>query len=473
MIRWWLGCLWSCCWLVQAQTLPLTPAQQQYLAQKQQLRYCVDPNWLPFESIDAKGNHSGMSADYQAFFQTLLPIPLTLVPTASWPESLLAAEQRRCDLLLLAMQTPARSRYLDFTTPYLRIPSVVVTLQNHPRVSDPAQLQGGHYGIRGGFGFAELYQQLQPVLQLEEVQSYEEGLLMVQSGQLRGMLGNMGSLSYLLQQYRMTNLKIAGRLPGDSEMSLASRNDEPELRQIADLLVAAIPPQLQQQVENKWLSVRMETAPDYQLLLLVVGVCSLVLALLIWAYLKVRRLNRQLLQANARLAHQSQHDGLTGLYNRLYFDEKLPVCLSLCQREQLMLTVAVLDLDHFKQINDQHGHLFGDQCLKQFAALLRQHFQRPVDLLARYGGEEFVLISIGVDAPVMARMLEQFLQAVAKQRIEMTGSNGHCTVSIGWVCQQAERGHNCEQWLAAADAALYQAKAQGRNCLVRGHFTES
>ncbi|TXH97522.1 MAG: diguanylate cyclase [Rheinheimera sp.] len=447
--------------------MALTDAQRHYLQTKQKLRYCIDPAWPPFESIDAQGRHSGMSADYVRFFQSQLPVPLELLPTASWPDSLLAAQQRRCDLLLLAMATPSRSQFLNFTRPYLVIPSVIVTKTEHRRVKSVAELGDALYGIRRGFGFAELYRQLHPTLKFVEVQSYEEGLLMVQSGQLAGMFGNMGSLGYLLQQYKITNLKIAGRLPGDSELSIASRDDEPFINKISQLLIERIGPALQQQINNQWLSVRMETEPDYQLLAWVsLGAVS-ILAVLSWAYLKVRRLNRQLLQANVRLAQQSQRDSLTGLYNRKCLDDKLPACLLLCQREQLPLTLALMDLDHFKQLNDVHGHLFGDECLRQFAGTLQQHFQRPTDVLVRFGGEEFVMISVGVADQEMAQLLQRFIKDLAAQKVMLEQQQSHYTVSIGWLCQVPSSGQTAAQWLAAADTALYQAKAQGRNGAVQ------
>lgn len=449
--------------------MALTDAQRQYLQTKQKLRYCIDPSWPPFESIDTQGRHSGMSADYARFFQSQLPVPLELLPTASWPDSIAAVEQRRCDLLLLAMQTPSRSQFLNFTRPYLVIPSVIVTKTEHRRVKSVAELGDALYGIRRGFGFAELYRQLHPTLKFVEVQSYEEGLLMVQSGQLAGMFGNMGSLGYLLQQYKITNLKIAGRLPGDSELSIASRNDEPLLGEISQLLVERIDPALQQQINNQWLSVRMETEPDYQLLAWVSLGALLILAVLTWAYLKVRRLNRQLLQANVRLAQQSQRDSLTGLYNRKFLDEKLPACLSLCQREQIPLTLALMDLDHFKQLNDVHGHLFGDECLRQFASTLQQHFQRPTDVLVRFGGEEFVLLSVGVAAEVMQQLLQQFIQDVELKSVQLGTQQSQYTVSIGWLCVIPQRGQTTAHWLAQADMALYQAKANGRNGAVQTH----
>lgn len=463
----WFWVLFLGIWTVHSQPLVLTAAQHDYLQGKQKLRYCIDPSWPPFESIGPDGRHSGMSADYARFFQSQLPVPLELLPTTSWPDSVAAAEQRRCDLLLLAMETPSRKKYLNFTRPYLVIPSVVVTRTDHPRIKSVAELGDAAYGIRRGFGFAELYRQLHPMLKFVEVQSYEEGLLMVQSGQLAGMFGNMGSLGYLLQQYKMTNLKIAGRLPGDSELSIASRNDEPLLNEISQLVIEQIDPVLQQQIDNQWLSVRMDTEPDYRLVILISLSACFVLAVLAWAYLKVRRLNRQLLQANARLAQQSQRDSLTGLYNRKFLDEKLPACLSLCQREQIPLTLALMDLDHFKQLNDVHGHLFGDECLRQFAGTLQQHFQRPSDVLVRFGGEEFVLVSVGVEAAAMQQLLQQFIRDVELKSVQLGEQHSQYTVSIGWLCALPQRGHSAAQWLALADAALYQAKANGRNGAVQ------
>lgn len=239
------------------------------------------------------------------------------------------------------------------------------------------------------------------------------------------------------------------------------------INKISQLLIERIEPALQQQINNQWLSVRMETEPDYQLLAWVsLGAVS-ILAVLSWAYLKVRRLNRQLLQANVRLAQQSQRDSLTGLYNRKCLDDKLPACLLLCQREQLPLTLALMDLDHFKQLNDVHGHLFGDECLRQFAGTLQQHFQRPTDVLVRFGGEEFVMISVGVADQEMAQLLQRFIKDLAAQKVMLEQQQSHYTVSIGWLCQVPSSGQTAAQWLAAADTALYQAKAQGRNGAVQ------
>src|SRR5690606_12768217 len=94
-------------------------------------------------------------------------------------------------------------------------------------------------------------------------------------------------------------------------------------------------------------------------------------------------------QANQELEKLSTLDGLTGIFNRRMFDEKLGESWSRLQRQGSTISVLLIDIDHFKQINDQHGHLCGDYVLREFAALLKNLLHRPTDIFTRYGGEEF------------------------------------------------------------------------------------
>jgi diguanylate cyclase len=157
---------------------------------------------------------------------------------------------------------------------------------------------------------------------------------------------------------------------------------------------------------------------------------------------------------------------LKELSNRRYFEKTFADELSQAHRHQHPLSVVVLDLDHFKQINDVHGHLAGDECLKLVAGVLRQRVARPRDLVARYGGEEFVILLPAAsqeDAIVVADQLRQTIEKLdfiaAGQHVSLSASFG----VAGWIPAQGER---YEKLIAAADAALYQAKSRGRNCTV-------
>ena len=444
----------------------LTAEELTYLEHKQQLRYCIDPNWLPFEGLDSQQRHHGMSADYLVLLKKFIPLPMELIPTKDWSESLAYIEQKRCDFLPLAMRTPSRDQYLLFTTPYVTIPSVIATTQEKPVLQDLHTIGKTPVGIRRGYGFIEMYQKQYPSLVIIPYDSYEEGLLHVQSGLLYGFLGNMGSISYSLQQNKMTNLKISGRLEGDSLMSIATRIDEPLLSSIFQKAILQIDAHAQQQINNQWLKIQFEHKVDYRLWWILVSVVVGLSLLGSWFYLKTSSLNRALRQANAELERLSQHDPLTGLYNRQYFDRKLQQALALSQRQQLTFTLVMMDLDHFKQVNDEYGHLFGDQCLRQFAALCQQHFQRPQDILVRYGGEEFILISVGTPAADMLKLLQAFAVKFATEPLEWAGQQRFCTISMGVYSQVPALDLDAKQLLQLTDQALYQAKEQGRNQLV-------
>lgn len=452
-------------WAKQPDPVLYSAAEIDYLKQKPLLKYCIDPNWLPFEALDDKQQHRGMSADYIALLQKILPIPLQLVPTKDWTESLAFIEQKRCDFLPLAMRTPSREKRMLFTEPYLIIPSVIATTSDKPYLEDLGHLGKLPIGIRRGFGFVELYQKRYPSMVIIPYDSYEEGLLHVQSGMLYGFLGNMGSISYSLQQNKMTNLKISGRLEGDSVMSIASRIDEPLLSSIFQKALLRIDANAQQKIYNQWLKVQYEHKVDYRLWWLLVIVVVLLSGLGSWFYFKTSSLNRALRVANAELEQLSQHDPLTGLYNRQYFDSKLQQALALCQRQHLPLTLAMMDLDHFKQVNDECGHLFGDQCLRHFASLCQQSFQRPQDMLVRYGGEEFILISVGTPPADMHKLLQAFVGKCAAQAVEWAGQQRVCTISIGAYSQVPSALLDARQLLQRADEALYKAKKLGRDQL--------
>ena len=467
----WLGIGLLSSWLLTLQVLAapamFNASQIQYLQQKNALYYCVDPHWMPFEALDEKGQHIGMSADYVALWRKQLPIPLILVPTADWVESVQAVKDRRCDMLPMAMATEARKQFLDFTAAYLTVPSVIATTSEKPYIDDLTKIPAQPVGIRKGVGSVESYRLQFPEMQLIEYDSYEEGLLHVQSGLLFGMTGNMGSISYAMQQQQMVNLKIAGRIPGDSVMSVATRSDEPELQQVMQVLLAQVTPAQRQEITNRWLTVRIEQGLDYALLAKLGAILLIVVMISLLAYRKVQRLNQQLLSANASLAQLSRHDPLTGLANRQHFEQQLADVMQMSRQLQQPMALVMLDLDNFKQLNDQHGHLFGDHCLKQFSLLFQLHFHHAEDVLVRYGGEEFVLIRANIDAEFLVKELEQFRRELAAQTVRLAAIESNCTASIGWYCDIPLPDQTPKDLLAITDSALYQAKRAGRNCLVR------
>jgi len=179
--------------------------------------------------------------------------------------------------------------------------------------------------------------------------------------------------------------------------------------------------------------------------------------------LRIKMLQDQLREANANLAEMSVTDGLTGIYNHRHFIERLEGETARAMRHQRPLAVIMLDVDHFKQVNDQHGHLFGDYVLVKLGKLMTT-IARAGDLVARYGGEEFVVLVTETDGAAM--LAERIRQGVERAEFENDGHRADIRLSAG-VCQALPGTvENGNELLRIADEALYEAKQSGRNRVV-------
>jgi diguanylate cyclase (GGDEF)-like protein len=171
----------------------------------------------------------------------------------------------------------------------------------------------------------------------------------------------------------------------------------------------------------------------------------------------------------ARLIRSGLTDVLTGWHNRRYLQSRLREELARCRRERSALTCLMIDVDHFKRINDRHGHLAGDDVLRQVAQRI-EGAVRDSDVAARYGGEEFVILLPGTPDDAGGLLAERIRRAVAEESFEIANSAAPLavTVSIG-VAEHRSSGETedlkvaGERLLARADVALYEAKAGGRN----------
>jgi diguanylate cyclase (GGDEF)-like protein len=170
--------------------------------------------------------------------------------------------------------------------------------------------------------------------------------------------------------------------------------------------------------------------------------------------------NRTLTESNEVLEQMATRDGMTGLANHRAFQERLKEELSTAQRKKHPLALALIDVDFFKQYNDQYGHPAGDEVLRSIARLL-QETTRQGDLAARYGGEEFALLLPFVDRDEAVHILERLREAVSTFPFK----NRRVTLSIG-LCMSCEELSHPEQMIDQADKALYSAKSRGRNQVV-------
>jgi diguanylate cyclase (GGDEF)-like protein len=157
-------------------------------------------------------------------------------------------------------------------------------------------------------------------------------------------------------------------------------------------------------------------------------------------------------------------DSLTGLKNRTFLTEQILIEWDRCSRAQSPLSILMYDLDYFKKINDQYGHMAGDACLQRIGAMLAQEVTRNTDIVARYGGEEFIIILPNTSQQNASVFAEKLIKATQDIDFVFEEHQIKITSSIGLACAVPEFRDKPEKLIACADKALYQAKSIGRNC---------
>ena len=165
------------------------------------------------------------------------------------------------------------------------------------------------------------------------------------------------------------------------------------------------------------------------------------------------------------LSNLAIHDGLTGIYNRRYFDETLAREWKRTMREKAPLSLIMLDIDYFKKYNDTYGHQAGDECLRQVATTISGALRRPADMAARYGGEEFVVVLPNLKLEDSAKFGETIRAKIEALKMEhkQSDANPFITVSLGIASVVPNSISSYEELVGAADKALYSAKNKGRN----------
>ena len=427
----------------------LSYEEKKYLENKQKITMCIDPDWMPLEKNE-NGKHIGMSSDYIKLLQEKINIPIEMVDTKTWLESIEYAKQRKCDIYSLVMPTPERKLYMDFTKPYLQIPLVLVTRNDEIFYSDVAVIKNKRIGIVKGYAYGEILKVKYPTLNLIEVNSLKEGLEQVEKNELFGFIGTLATAGYHIQKEYIGQLKITGKFEEKWSLGIGTRNDEPLLVSIFEKAIDAIEPEKHQEILNNWISVNFEKPSDYSFLFKILGFLSIVFLFLIYRQTQLKKYNEQLQKL-------STTDSLTKVYNRLKLDEILEYEKKNFQRYHRPFCVVLLDIDNFKDINDKFGHSVGDTFLVELAELLTQN-KRNSDSLGRWGGEEFLIILPECDIEGAHKVAQKLKNKIQKSIFKEVG---HKTASFG--IAQIREGEDINSLFDRVDKALYTSKQQGKN----------
>ena len=280
-------------WLNTNQKIRFTDQQFKYLKEKKVINMCIDPDWLPFEKIE-NGKHIGMTAEYIKIFNEHLPIPIKLIETKGWLETMAFAKDRKCDFVTMMGENKDRREFFNFTQNLMNVPVVIATKQNEPFINTITDVLDKKLGIVKGFAYAGVLKERYPNLELVEVKNANEGLTKVNQGDIYGFIGILPVIGYNIQESFGSNLKIDGKLEDTIGFPMATRNDEKHLVDIFNTIIQSISKEQNNEILSKWLTIKYEEKIDYRTVLIVSFVALIIILIIVIKNRAINEINEKL-----------------------------------------------------------------------------------------------------------------------------------------------------------------------------------
>jgi len=433
----------------------LTTEEEYYLKEKKEITMCVDPDWEPFEVINASGEHEGIAADLVTLAAKRAGVKLKLLRTKTWDETLEYSKSKKCDILSFVNQTPEREKWLIFTQPILSDPNILITREEHPFVGDLHGLDAESVVLPSGTAILERFSKDFPNLKMIPVVSESDAMQMVSEKKADMTVRSLIVAAYIIKKEGWFNLKISGQPQGyENHLRIGVLKENKLLRNILDKGISTITPIEREAIINKHTGLVVYEGIDRQTVFIGLSFILLIALFFLWRFYVLRNYNMKLLKLSIT-------DKLTGLYNRVKIDERMQEEHNKVLRyENYVCSIMIIDIDFFKSINDSFGHQHGDEVLKNLAFLMRENL-RQTDLVGRWGGEEFIIMLPNTPLNEAQITAEKLRVKVQESTLSPKKS---VTISIGLGSFAKE--DTVEQTLSHIDAALYEAKASGRNKVI-------
>ncbi len=437
----------------KATDFELTDGEKIFYEDVDEIKMCVNPDWGPLSSIDQNGQLSGFAADLIDLMRKDISVPIRLVKTESWSQTLDFARQRKCDIVPNIVKTDERSKYLAFTAPYLSVPLLIATSEDVKFIDDLQRLDGKKIGMIKSYALFNQLRVKYPSIEFIEVENNRVGLEKVQSGEHYGYIDSLATLAAMIEKYGMLNLKISGRLDEEWHLSIGVRNDWFPLLTTFNRLLTKVGPETIANIYQDKIAVKFVQEFNYQKYLKYLVVLLVVVGLIVYR-------NFMLKKYNSKLEKLSITDRLTGAFNRNHLETVMNIELQRVARHGQDLSLIMVDIDHFKSINDNFGHLIGDKVLVKVVDVLKEGL-RDTDTLGRWGGEEFMIICSASSQESAKNVAERLCKSIEAQ---MFSHKKTVTASFG--IATFREGDDENAIINRADKALYQAKENGRNQVV-------
>ena len=234
----------------------LNSDEQDYLNQHTTFTLCVDPDWLPYEKLNAEGKHIGLVAQYMALIQSRLMIIFKPILTKSWEETQKYYREGRCDIVSALNKTSEREQYLDFSQPYLKSPAVLVLNEKNQKDRQLSDLKNKTLGMVKGYVYDLKLREQYPEIKIIYLPNMDTALQKVASGEIDATIGPMLLFFTLVQELGLNNLTIMGNVEYQDELRLGIKKDNKILVDILDKAVLSISAEDNAAIKKNWAKMR-------------------------------------------------------------------------------------------------------------------------------------------------------------------------------------------------------------------------
>ncbi|MCW8987193.1 MAG: transporter substrate-binding domain-containing protein [Gammaproteobacteria bacterium] len=266
-----------------AVTTELTDKEKAWLDAHPVIRLASDSFWPPFEVIDDKGRYSGIAADYMHLIEKRLGIKFVISPKKPWSEITQMLKNKELDVFSCAMETNNRKEYAQFTSPYISHQMVIVTQNNIGYINGLAGLNGKTIAVEKNYASYEIISAEHPELALHPYPDSKSAINAVSQGKVFAYIGNIATMSHVVRNNGITNLKVSGHVPYKHELGIGVRKDWPEFIPILEKTLDSINLEEKNAILQKWIAIESEKELDLTLIIKIIGAALIIfLAILYW-----------------------------------------------------------------------------------------------------------------------------------------------------------------------------------------------
>ncbi len=360
----------------------LQAASEQSIASQKanEVTYCIDPNWAPYEAI-RNGIHVGISAQYMQLIAELSELKFKLVPTQSWQESLEFVQQGKCQVIPMMNTSDYRKQFLDFSVPYFEAPNVLVAQTGMPMLQGYSGIGNRTVGIVQGYRQVEYISRHYPGLRLKLIPSEEEGLKQLANGEFDVMVGSLMSVNMHINNLELEDLHIVGYAEPFDSLAFGVNKSYGHLVDKINVAIERIPEAKKVEIYKQWNNVQIRYSRNYTVMILS---SVIVLMALLWLISRNRHvggykriiqqkneeisaLQANLLEKNKTLGFLSAYDTITGLYNRNHMIQRAEEEISRFHRFHTTATLIAIDLTPVDENLFSHDPCIREEVLKTAA----------------------------------------------------------------------------------------------------------